>query len=199
MTDVGDRVREIDGATTAIAVAIEQQGAATSEIAKNISQTTSAALEVSAKIKSVSIGAGNVNGRATDVRTCMGEVSDNIGGLREILVRVVRESTADANRRMSLRHVVSVRGEIFGRDGSRTEGELLDISNTGARIRCNPEMRQGEIGSLKVEGFAAALPFIVRGKSGDSLHVELQLPEAMSVAYRQWMNERVKSDFARAS
>jgi methyl-accepting chemotaxis protein len=73
MTDVGDRVREIDGATTAIAAAIEQQGAATSEIARNISQTTSAALEVSAKIQGVSNGADNVNGRAKDIRACIGE------------------------------------------------------------------------------------------------------------------------------
>jgi methyl-accepting chemotaxis protein len=199
MTDVGDRVREIDGATTAIAAAIEQQGAATSEIARNISQTTSAALEVSAKIKNVSIGAGNVNGRASDVRTCIGEVSDNIGGLREILVRVVRSSIADANRRMSVRHEFSARGEIFDRDGRQHEGELLDISETGARIRCSPELQQGETGALKVEGFATKLPFVVRGNRGDSLNVELQLPDDVAAAYRQWMNGRVKSDLARAS
>jgi methyl-accepting chemotaxis protein len=199
MTDVGDRVREIDGATTAIAAAIEQQGAATSEIAKNISQTTSAALEVSAKILGVSNGAGNVNGRAKDIRDGIGEVSDNIGGLREILVRVVRTSTADANRRMSVRHTISARGEIFDRAGRQHEGELLDISEAGARIRCNPEMQHGETGTLKVEGFAAALPFVVRGNRGDSLHVELQLPEALSGSYRQWMNGRVKADLARAS
>jgi methyl-accepting chemotaxis protein len=199
MTDVGNRVREIDGATTAIAAAIEQQGAATSEIARNISQTTSAALEVSAKIKNVSVGAGNVNGRASEVRTCIGEVSDNIGGLREILVRVVRKSTADANRRMSVRHEISARGEIFDRAGRQHQGELLDISESGARIRCNPKMQLGEIGALKVQGFASTLPFIVRGNRGDCLHVELQLPDAVSGAYRQWMNDRVKSDLARAS
>jgi methyl-accepting chemotaxis protein len=199
MTDVGDRVREIDGATTAIAAAIEQQGAATSEIARNISQTTSAALEVSAKIQGVSNGADNVNGRAKDIRACIGEVSDNIGGLREILVRVVGSSTADANRRMSTRHAITARGEIFDRAGRQYDGELLDISETGTRIRCNPEIPVGETGTLKVQGFAERLPFIVRGNRGDSLHVELQLQEALAVSYRRWMNGRVKSDLAQAS
>jgi methyl-accepting chemotaxis protein len=199
MADVGDRVREIDGATTAIASAIEQQGAATSEIARNVSQTTSAALEVSEKIQNVSVGAENVKGHADDVRACITEVTDNISGLRESLVRVVRGSTADANRRVSVRHAVSVHGEIFGHAGRRHEGELLDISETGAHIRCRPEMQQGETGTLKVQGFATALPFIVRGKREGSLHVELQLSESLSVSYRRWIDDRVKSDLARAS
>jgi methyl-accepting chemotaxis protein len=199
MNDVGDRVREIDGATTTIAAAIEQQGAATGEIARNIAQTTSAAIEVSEKIQSASVSAGHANKRAEDVRSSVGVVSENIGGLRDILVRVVRTSTADANRRMSVRHAFSARGEIFSNAGERHDGEVVDISETGARIRCDPELSQGETGTLKVQGFATALPFIVRGKRDDSLHVEFQLSDSLFASYRQWTNERVKSELARAS
>jgi methyl-accepting chemotaxis protein len=199
MADVDGRVREIDGATTAIAAAMEQQGAATSEIARNISQTTSAALEVSEKTQNVSTGAGHVKGRADEVRICIGEVTNSIGGLREILVRVVRTSTVDANRRMSIRHTIAGRGQVFDRAGRQYEGELLDISETGVRLRCNPEMRAGETGSLKVQGLAAALPFIVRDANGDSLHVELQLSAPLSDSYRLWMNDHVKAGLARAS
>jgi methyl-accepting chemotaxis protein len=199
MTEVGERVREIDGAATAIAVAIEQQGAATREIAKNIGQTAAAALEVSKRVQNVSAGAERVSGRAGVVRSSIGEVSSNISGLREILVRVVRTSTADANRRMSARHSTSLGGDIFDSAGRRHEGELLDISVTGARIRCQPAMTPGEVGALKVQGFETALPFAVRGNDGDSLRVEFQLPEPLSASYRQWMNDRVKSEVARAS
>jgi methyl-accepting chemotaxis protein len=199
MAEVGDRVREIDGAATAIAAAIEQQGAATSEIAKNIAQTAAAAQEVSERVQNVSVGAGRVSGRASDVRSSIGEVSSNIGGLREILVRVVRTSTADANRRMSARHPTSLGGEIFDSVGMRHEGELLDISETGARIRCNPEMKRGETGALKVQGFETTLPFAVRGKDGDNLRVELQLTDSLSASYRQWLNDQVKSGLAQAS
>jgi methyl-accepting chemotaxis protein len=198
MTDVGDRVREIDGAATAIAAAIEQQGAATSEIARNISQTTSAALEVSESIQNVSVGAGHANDRANDVRRRIAEVSSKISGLQEILVRVVRSSTADANRRMSVRHALAVRGQVFDRAGRQHEGEVLDVSETGIRIRCHPEMQLEDTGTIKIEGFAAALPFTVRNVSNDTLHVELRLSEPLSDAYLKWLNDRVKSDSARA-
>jgi methyl-accepting chemotaxis protein len=199
MADVDGRVREIDGATTAIAAAIEQQGAATTEIARNISQTTSAALEVSEKTQNVSTGAGQVNSRADAVRIGMGEVTTSIGGLREILVRVVRTSMADANRRMSMRHVVAARGQVFDSAGRQHEAELLDISETGVRLRCSPEMRPGETGSVKVQGLSAALPFIVRQANGDNLHVELRLSSALSDEYRLWMDDHVKPGLARAS
>jgi len=199
MTEVGDRVREIDGAATAIAAAIEQQGAATSEIARNVSHTTTAALEVSEKIKRVSVSAGEVNGRAQEVRASFGRVNDDISGLREILVRVVRTSTADANRRMSVRYETSLAGEIFDRAGIKHDGQLLDVSATGARIRCTPEIPPGGTGALKVEGFGTRLPFIVRGKSGDGLRVEFQLPEPLSDSYGQWIGNRFNTEQARAS
>jgi methyl-accepting chemotaxis protein len=199
MTEVGDRVQEIAGATTAIAAAIEQQGAATSEIARNVSQTTTAALEVSEKIQNVSTGAENVKGRANDVRTSIGDVTSSIAGLREVLVRVVRTSTVDANRRMSTRHSISARGQIFNSAGKQHEGELLDISETGIHIRCSPRMRVGEAGSVRIDSFATALPFIVRDANDDSLHVELQLSQPLSIRYRQWMNEQVKSELLEAS
>jgi hypothetical protein len=60
-------------------------------------------------------------------------------------------------------------------------------------------MQQEETGTLKVQGIAAALPFIVRDRNSDRLHVELQLPEPLSVSDRQWSNDRVNSDLAHAS
>ncbi len=199
MTEVGDRVQEIAGATTAIAAAIEQQGAATSEIARNVSQTTTAALEVSEKIQNVSTGAENVKGRANDVRTSIGDVTSSIAGLREVLVRVVRTSTVDANRRMSTRHGISARGQIFDSAGTQHDGELLDISENGIHIRCSPRMRVGEAGSVRINGFATALPFIVRDANDNSLHVELQLSQPSSIEYRRWMNEQVESELVEAS
>jgi methyl-accepting chemotaxis protein len=199
MTDVGNRVREIDGATTAIAAAIEQQGAATGEIARNVSQTTSAALEVAAKIQNVSTNAEHVRGRANDVRACIGEVTNSINGMQEVLVRVVRTSTADANRRMSTRYAITARGQVFDGAGRQHEAEALDISETGVRMRCNWEMRAGETGALKIQGFASALPFVVRYADSGNLHVELELSEPLSASYRQWIKQQFESELARVS
>ena len=121
MTDVGDRVREIDGATTAIAAAIEQQGAATTEIARNVSQTT--------------IGGARSLGKDTK---CQHRQPDrweprqrrshlDRRGDRKYrrtardLVRVVRGSTADADRRASPRHGFRCRARFSTAPESRVK------------------------------------------------------------------------------
>lgn len=199
MAEVGDRIREIDESTKSIAGTIEQQGAATQEIANNVSETASAAREVSQKIQNVSAGAEQVDGRARSVRASIGDVTEKIAGLREILVRVVRTSTEDANRRMARRYPVTVPSEILDSRGERRHGDVLDVSETGAQIRCSPEIRPGETGSLRLQGIAAALPFVVRAKGVDRLHVELQLTGASKDSYLQWLNSQIGNAIPRAS
>ena len=173
-------------------------GASTQEIARNVSQTAAAAQEVSSKIQNVSAGAFQVDGRAKSVRTSIGDVTHKIGGLREILVRVVRTSTGDANRRAASRFNVAGKGEILDRGGKRREGELINVSETGAQIRCSPELGIGETGSLKLDGITAAIPFVVRGKKGDSLHVEFQITGTSSENYKEWLRTRVPRELSKA-
>ena len=108
---------------------------------------------------------------------------------RAIISRHVMTSRPDQN--------TQIEGRV--RLAGKNVEDTRKVSETGAHIRCYPEMQQEETGTLKVQGFAAALPFIVRGKNSDRLHVELQLPEPLSVSYRQWLNDRVNSDLARVS
>lgn len=132
-----------------------------------------------------------MDSRAKGVRTSISDVTDKIGGLREILVRVVRTSTEDANRRIARRYPVASRGEILDRKGRPLQGELLDVSESGAKIRCTPEMQPGETGALKLEGISTTLPFVVRATQADCLHVELQLTDSQKDSYRRWLSSRV--------
>ena len=83
------------------------------------------------------------------------------------------------------------KAEILDRGGKRREGELINVSETGAQIRCSPELGIGETGSLKLDGITAAIPFVVRGKKGDSLHVEFQITGTSSENYKEWLRTRV--------
>lgn len=197
--DVTNRIREIDEAASAIARSIEQQGSSTREIAANVSQTAAAAREVSEKIQNVSAGAEQVDGRAKSVRTSIGEVTSKIGGLREILVRVVRTSTGDANRRGAPRFPMADTVEVLDGSNRAQLGKLIDVSETGAHIGCKAESVSGQEGAIKVAGILAPLPFVIRGRNAESINVEFKMPEPLALSYRQWLASRGRRERSLAS
>jgi methyl-accepting chemotaxis protein len=199
MTDVGARIAEIDEATSAIQSAIEQQAAATQEITRNVSETAASAREVSSKIQSVSAGAAKVGSQAANVRQSIGEITNNLVELQAALVRVVRTSTEDANRREFQRYPVQANAEILDASNKRLGGELVNISEGGAMIGCSSAMQIGETGSLRLEGISTPLPFAVRGQQDGAFHIEFQLTEALGQAFRHWFNQRIATNLAKVS
>jgi methyl-accepting chemotaxis protein len=99
--DMGGHIAEIDGVATSVAGAMEEQDTAAREIARSVADSASAAKEVSSKIANVSRSADSVNEQASEVRQAISGVASNLTSLKSILVRTVRESTADAGRRQS--------------------------------------------------------------------------------------------------
>jgi len=65
--NIGGTIGEIDEVTTAIAAAVEQQGAATREIARNIQQAAAGTTEVSSNIAGVSDASAKAGSSAADV------------------------------------------------------------------------------------------------------------------------------------
>lgn len=185
--EVGARIHEIDTAATAIAQAVEQQGTSTREIAENVRQSAIAAREVSSRMHGVSSGAQQVDGQAKGVRVAIGEVTEKIAVLQKLLVRTVRSSTEDANRRASPRYAVAVKSEILDRRDQRFDSELIDISATGAHLLCQLDMHPGDTGTLKLAGLSIGLPFVVRGSHSKGLQVEFQLAGGSTETYQIWL------------
>ena len=109
---IAERISEIDTVANSVATAVEEQGAATQEIARNVSQTTLAAQEVATRIATVSSDADEVGRRSVEMRESVAGVTANIEDLRKSLVRVVRTSTEDADRRMFKRHAVNLAAKL---------------------------------------------------------------------------------------
>jgi methyl-accepting chemotaxis protein len=70
--NIGETITAINDVTTAIAVAVEQQGAATSEIARNVHDAASGTSEVSANIVGVSEASREAGSAATEVLNSTG-------------------------------------------------------------------------------------------------------------------------------
>ncbi|MEQ8584854.1 MAG: methyl-accepting chemotaxis protein [Thalassobaculaceae bacterium] len=98
-----ERIRAIDEISTSVATAVEQQQAATQEIARNVSETASAAREVASNIELVSAEARSNMDTADRVRSASEQVKEAIENLKQVVVRVVRTSAPEVDRRQQAR------------------------------------------------------------------------------------------------
>ncbi len=80
---IGQTIAEINEVTTAIAAAVEQQGAATREIARNIQQAASGTTEVSSNIVGVSQASSEAGSSAADVLTASAGLRKEADSLRQ--------------------------------------------------------------------------------------------------------------------
>ncbi len=79
---IGQTIGEINEVTTAIAAAVEEQGAATREIARNIQHAANGTTEVSSNIVGVSQASADAGSAAADVLTASSALRREADGLR---------------------------------------------------------------------------------------------------------------------
>jgi len=80
---IGQTISEINEVTTAIAAAVEEQGAATREIARNIQHAASGTAEVSSNIVGVSQASSDAGNAASEVLTASGGLRQEADMLRQ--------------------------------------------------------------------------------------------------------------------
>jgi methyl-accepting chemotaxis protein len=111
-----------------------------------------------------------------------------VGELRRSVVRVVRTSTAEVNRRASERHPIDLPCRIRA-GGETRDARVVDLSRGGAHVLGGPSMRVGERGTLDIQGVGTALTFVVRSAGGGALHVELDLDAAAEARLRPFVEQ----------
>ena len=138
-------------------------------------------------IAEVSRDAVEVGGQAVEMRKGSASVATAIEALRGTIVRVVRTSTSDAERRSSPRITVDEPCTVQSTGGSVRTGRLRDISPGGAWIGGLGGDFGGQ-GTIKLARGDARAEFVVRSreKSGD-LHVEF-LPGGVSPGLQRYLD-----------
>jgi len=173
-------ITEVDGIAAGISAAMEQQGAVTHEIARNVVETTSAAQEVSDRIAHVSTEAGTTGGHAAEVRQMAVEVEESIESLQDVLVRIVRTSTRDVDRRVAPRYAVDLPCRI-----GDARAVVKDLSEGGAMIADAPARLAGATGTLVIDALGLPLPFRAQTAEHGRLHVRFELDAATAATFRQ--------------
>jgi aerotaxis receptor len=172
---IGETIGRIDEISTSIAHAMQSQSQATDEISANVVETSSAAREVSSLIASVSQDAAMTGSQAAAVGAVSHQVSESISELRQVLVRVVRTSTKEADRRICARTPVR-RPCSLTANGETVAGALSDVSLGGACVTVPLVLAVGQRATLTVDGTTLAVE--IRLTSKDGLHVEFDDKDA---------------------
>jgi methyl-accepting chemotaxis protein len=191
VANIGHQIQEVDHVASAVAAAMEEQGAATREIARNVTESAGAAREISAKIGNVSRDAGSVNTCSSDVRTSIAGVTEHLSELKSVLVRVVRTSTEEANRREHPRYKVKASLTVTSSQGHRIEASLIDASEGGAAINSTADLAIGDKGVVQFEGLAQAVPFIVRYRGDGRINIEFNDKGKPTDDYLVWFRDRI--------
>ncbi|WP_448205714.1 methyl-accepting chemotaxis protein [Azospirillum sp. sgz302134] len=177
-------ITEVDHVAAAIAAAMEEQAAATQEISRNVNDTASAAQEVSSRIAEVSREAGATGNRADEVRVVADEVSQGIDDLRSVLIRVVRTSMTEVDRRRQPRYEADLRVRIETPSGDRS-GRLRNLSVGGAALEGWNDAVAGARATLHIDGFGSPLPARVIEVEHTHCHVRFDLTDAARTAFEQ--------------
>jgi len=172
-----DAIDRVESIAAAIATAIEQQGAATGEIARNVTQTSDAAHEVSRRIAEVSQEAQGTGSQAARVQSTSIEVAKAIQMLRDTLIRVVRTSTQEVDRRHDQRLPLRrpVRVDV---DGHGHAGMTKDMGRNGATIVLDDGIvpPTGTCLTISLDGVADTIQAEVVSTSGSQVHLHFLAP-----------------------
>ncbi|WP_431856697.1 methyl-accepting chemotaxis protein [Azospirillum sp.] len=178
--EIVQTIHDIDRIASTIAAAVEQQTAATGEIARSVGQTTTAAQSVSVRIGAVSREAGSTGERAAEVQHLASELASGIDALCEQVVRIIRTSTGDVDRRRAPRVSVQLPCRVGG-----AAAVVRDLSVGGAMIEGGPDLAVGATGTLGLDAVGVPLPFRVRATGRGVLHVTFEISETASAAVRR--------------
>ncbi|MCR9073544.1 MAG: methyl-accepting chemotaxis protein [Alphaproteobacteria bacterium] len=144
-----ERIQAIDEISTSVATAVEQQQAATQEIARNVSETATAAREVASNIELVSAEARSNMDAAGAVRSASEQVKEAIESLKQVVVRVVRTSAPEVDRREQPRNEMREAGTLM-LGSTRYDVVVTNMSEGGAGV----ELPEGETLSAATGGRA---------------------------------------------
>ena len=180
-------IGEVNTIASSIAAAVEEQQAATAEIARNVTETASAANEMTKRTQDVSGEATQTGQHAAEVREGARMLDAAVAELRHSIIRVVRTSTSEVDRRVEQRLPVNSPCRL-SIGGVWSTAMVVDLSAHGALVRCAPEASVGTRGTLAVDGVDIAVPFRVRAADGNSLHLALELDKACGDKVRAFID-----------
>ena len=123
-------------------------------------------------------------GIVTDEGTfCLRDCIDKCRTLHSV-IRVVRTSTTEVDRRKAIRHQIDLPCRLNVHGHAAYTARVTDISEGGASIRDGPSLPAGTRAELALDGIGFMLPCVIRAGSDDSLHLMFELDATTRVKFQ---------------
>jgi methyl-accepting chemotaxis protein len=180
-------ITEVNAIASSIAAAVEEQGAATGEIARNVAQTAEAADDMTGRITEVSGEAERTGHLAGRVHDDAAGLATAVGELTRTVVRVVRTSTDEVDRRAFERHVVDLPCRVTLAGGMVQAGRIVNLSEGGAAVAGLPALALGSRGAVRLDALGTPLAFVVRRNEGEALGLAFELDEGAATQLRSML------------
>ena len=180
-------IGEIEQVSGAITCAVEQQDAATAEIAKEVGQTSAAIEAMRDRNTKVVADAGQSGDHARRVLDDASTLDGIVAELKLAIVRSVRESTAEVDRRTALRIDMDRAASVSFAGQPATGCRVVNLSESGARLAGGVKAAEGLTGTLRIEGLGPPLAFSVVGQDQDQVRVAFAQDPAISEAIRSYL------------
>jgi methyl-accepting chemotaxis protein len=169
--DIAKVVGNVEAMSTALASGVEEQSAATGEIARSVGGVSQAAADVASRIDVVSREAINSGERAHQVKQGAEDVKSSIEQLRGNLVRLVRTSTEEVDRRTDPRYPVHLTASVAVAAGGHHQAEIVDVSASGAKVSGLPRQPAGSTCRLDFDGIQVAMTVVASNDQFTNLRV----------------------------
>jgi methyl-accepting chemotaxis protein len=187
VTQIETTIEEVNTIAGSIAAAVVQQGTATAEIARNVT-TTAAAVDALAARNTDALQHTEQSGRhAGEMAETAKALDTAVSTLQRAIIRTVRTSTAEVDRRLYVRRAVDLpcQVDISGQVGRAAR--VADISEAGARLIDLPGAAAGTTGTLRLDALPMPLAFRIKSVEGATAHLSLEPDEAGRLALGAWL------------
>ncbi|MGJ4970295.1 MULTISPECIES: cache domain-containing protein [unclassified Bradyrhizobium] len=187
---IGEVIRNVEAVSSGIADAIQAQNSVTIEISRTVEETSAAAREVASQIAEVSREASEAGRRSTDIRDGSTVVADKVQRLRTELVRVIRTSTADVDRRLSTRLNINRPGTLQV-NGEAIPVTVRNLSLGGALLEAVPvRLTMNTSVTLAITGMVSDLPGTVTRVGDRTALVQFALNPEQSARLTALVSDR---------
>ncbi len=177
---IGEVIRSVETVSTGIADAIQAQNQVTMEISRTVEETSIAAREVATQIASVSREATEAGRRSTDICDGSTTIAEKVQQLRTTLVRVIRTSTADVDRRLATRLNINRPGSLRV-NGEAVQVTVRNLSLGGALLDAVPvPLAINSSVTLGIDGMVSDLPGTVTRVGDRTALVQFSLSREQS-------------------